>query len=220
MFQDSKNIFIAGALVIIAAFGYAFAQRLFAAPSRAVTTIGTGSKQVPADKATITFAVSANGPDQASVITNGENRTNDVFKSLQSFAPTNVRKTAYQVTQSGSSYQYATGVQITIDSSKVQSATQVISTSGSSVAQIKYSSSTDTTASQEARSAAIADARMKAEQIAKASGASVGKVLVVSEQSGTDQNGSSITGTKSSLGVGAFNEAEIQSSLSVTFELR
>lgn len=220
MFEDNKKTILLGVFILLAAVGYAFAQKTFGVITRSVTTIGTGSKQVPADKATITFAVSATGNDQASVITNGENKTNDIFKSLQSFAPTNVRKTAYQVTQSGNSFQYATGVQMTIDSNKVQSASQVISTSGSSIAQIKYSSSTDTTASQEARSAAIADARMKAEQIAKASGASVGKVLVVSEQSGTDQTGSSITGTKSSLGSGAFNEAEIQSSLSVTFELQ
>lgn len=219
MFEDNKKTIIIGVFLFLAASGYAVTQKMLGSVTRSVTTIGTGKKQVAADKATLTFSISTSGNDQSAVITTGENKTNDVFKSLQSFAPTNVRKTAYQVTQSGNGYQYATGVQLTVDATKVQNVTQIITASGNSVAQIKYSSSTDKTASQEARTAAIADARMKAEQIAKASGARVGKVLVVSEQSGTDQTGSSITGTKSALSDGAFNEAEISSSLSVTFEL-
>lgn len=219
MFENNKNIVVLGFMVLLIVLGYSFFQKLMNGPTRTVTIIGTGSVQVPADKTTLTFAVSASGADQSSVITSGENKTNDVFKSLQSFNPTNVRKTAYQVTQSGNTYQYATGVQITIDSVKKANAIQVITASGSTVAQIRYSSSTDMSASQEARKLALKDARDNAEQIAKASGAKVGKVLVVTEQSGTDQKGSLITGTKSALDTGAFSEAEIESSLSVTFEL-
>lgn len=221
MFDTTNKKIMVVVVLVIGFLGYWFVRSTTSSPTRSVTTVGVGKKQVPADKATITFTISQSGVDQTSLAKSGETKINAALQAVAGLSPTDVRKTAYQISPvSTGGYQYAIGAQVTVTALNIEPTVQALTSQGANIASLRYNTANESGVGAEVREMAIKDARTRAEQIAKASGARVGKVLVVTEQGATDQTGSTITGTKAGLDSASFNEVEVQSTLNVTFELK
>ena len=217
----SGSTLIALSIFIVAIAGFLASYQFFA-PTRSVTVIGIGRETALASKATITFVYTATTSLQETAISNGEEQFTALINEINGLNPTSVKRIPYQVQQvtavDGSvQFQYVSGAQVTVQGQQnVTTLTRLLEREQAQIASIRYLPDDEAGVNQKVQQAALDDARKKAEQIAKASNASVGKVLVVTEQSSNAQSGSAITNVKAT----STNDVEVQSTLSVTFQLR
>ncbi len=217
----SEFMLIALSILILAGVG-AFASYKFFVPTRSVTVIGVGLETTLASKATVTFVYTANATLQETAVANGEDQFTALLGEINAFAPTNVKRIPYQIQQvvapsdNTVQFQYVSGAQVTVDGElNVTALNRLLEREGAQVASVRYLPDDEVGVNEKVQQSALDDARRKAEQIAKASNSSVGKVLVVSEQSSNAQTGSAVT----NLSNATSNNVEVQSALSVTFEL-
>ena len=183
------------AIIFLGIFAY---FQFYPRPTRVVTTIGVGSKQVAAQKAMVVFAVTASAADRNSAATQGEAKFVDVLNMVNSYLPSSVNKTAYQVapqitnqlTGETNGFQYVSGAQITLEGvANVTNLVRQLNEKDATVAQVRFLPQDEKAIDKEVRELAIADAKVKAEQMAAASGARLGKVLNVTEQASTGATG-------------------------------
>lgn len=227
MFPDNKKISLIVVIVAVLLLIYSFSRSFFDKPTRSITAIGVGTKQVSAEKAVITFAISRTSQNRNTAVQEGQQFADSIVRSLSNLKPSSVKQTAYQLTptrtfgQTVSSYQYATGIQVTIEGGQnIDQALTFLNGQDVTIAQVRYLAMDEKQVGSEVREMALQDAREKAEQIARASGGRIGKVLAVSEEVANDQSGSSVTGGNTEEGTGTFKEVEIQSVITATFELK
>ena len=196
---------------------------------RVISTVGVGKKNVVADKSIISFAVLVTTADKNSAQTNGDAKMVDLMLKVNEFQPLSVNKTTPQIapqynqvgatrdTSSVRGYQYVTGAQVTLQGQdKVEPFLQMLNEQDVTVGQVRYLSADQEKVDGEVRELAIKDAKMKAEQMAKAAGARVGKVISIQEQATTGQGGSAVTSQTTSSNS---TEVEAQSTITVAFEL-
>ena len=218
----SELMLIAISIFILAGVG-AFASYRFFAPTRTVSVIGTARENAIANRGVVTFAYTANASLQQIAVTNGEEQFGELLTQINNLAPTEVKRIPYQVQQvtagdGSTQYQYVSGAQVTVGSQQnVLSLTQLLERNGAQIASVRYLPENEETVNSSVRQKALEDARKKAEQIAGASNGSVGKVLTVNEEVSNTQTGSGVT-TVSPLD--GNNNVEVQTALSVTFELK
>jgi len=219
-------VFTLIAVIFLGIFAYV---QFYPRANRVVTTIGVGSKQVAAQKAMIVFAVTATGADRNSAATQGEAKFVDVMNMVNSYQPSSVNKTAYQVapqvtnqlTGETNGFQYVSGAQITLEGvANVTNLVRQLNEKDATVAQVRFLPQDEKVIDKEVRELAIADAKVKAEQMAVASGARLGKVINVTEQASTGTTGTSVTKEQQANVAGSFSDIEIQSVVQVTFELK
>ncbi|HCS78638.1 TPA: hypothetical protein DIV55_02745 [Patescibacteria group bacterium] len=219
-------VFAIIAVIFLGIFAY---FQLYPRPTRVVTTIGVGSKQVAAQKALVIFAVTASAADRNSAATQGEAKFVDVMNMVNSYQPSSANKTAYrvapqvvnQLTGETNGFQYVSGAQITLEGvANVTNLVRQLNEKDATVAQVRFLPQDEKAIDKEVRELAIADAKVKAEQMAAASGARLGKVLNVTEQASTGTTGTSVTKEQQASVAGSFSDIEIQSVVQVTFELK
>jgi len=234
MFADNKPMtFIV--ILVLALLGYFAYGTIYNKTTRLITTVGTGTKKVTAQKVILTFVVTQDAGDRSSAVTNGEAKFADVMETVQTFNPSDIVKTVYQIiprtnqlTGDLKGFQYVSGAQITLTGTdNTANIVRALTQKDAAVASVRYLPLDEKAESTEIRKLAIEDARMKAEQMANAAGASLGKVMNISEQ--TTNSGNSVTSQSTpqtsfnqptGTAPSAFNDIELQSSVQVTFELK
>lgn len=195
---------------------------------QAITTIGIGTKQVVPEKTTITFAYVLTASDQRGALASGENGFNQILSDIGRFNPSQVNKNVAQVAPqylpdgSGiSSFQYANGAQIELNGTEnVQDVIRSLNDRGAIVAQVSYKPQNETEIDAEVRALAVKNAQEKAQHMAKAAGARVGRVLSITEQGSTGESGTSVTRETTSEMATAGSNIEVQSAVSATFSLK
>ena len=229
--QPSSNKWTKVIALIIVVGVLLFGYRFFfgSKTARIISTVGVGKKNVVADKSIITFAVLVTTADKNTAQTNGDAKMTDLMLKVNEFQPLSVNKTTPQVapqynsvgttrdTSSIRGYQYVTGAQVTLQGQdKVAPFLQMLNDQDVTVGQVRYLSADQDKVDAEVRELAIKDAKMKAQQMAKAAGARVGNVISIQEQGATGQGGSAVT---SQTTASNSTEVEAQSTITVAFEL-
>lgn len=222
--QPAKRPFMGFTMILLVLMGVGIASGYFLfKPTRTLSVSGVGRESTQANKATVTFAFTVKSGSKDQAATSGEQEFNDLLNVINNFQPSDVKRVAYQVQPLANSlgtptgeYQYVSGASVTVEgATNIASLTRALSTNNAQVVSLRYLPDDEEGVNEKTRLEAIANARQKAQQIAKASGGRVGKVLSVSEQSSTGETGSSVT----SVQTDSFNQVEVQSVLTVTFEL-
>jgi uncharacterized protein YggE len=186
------------AAVAVAAFVAAClgAASAVAASPRAITVHGTGIVNTVPTSAVFTFGVSANAPTAAAALAGNAAQMNKLIAALKGkgIAPADIQTAEVSLSanrnQSGSRiFNYTASNSVTALVRAIANAGPVIDAAvaaGANQLSGPTLSSTDQQAlSRRALAAALADARARANVIAKAAGVRLGKVLSVSEESAT-----------------------------------
>lgn len=143
-----------------------------------------------------------------------------MLTNLKALTPSDVKRTQFQVQELASgTFQYTSRGSITLDTPEViQDAQQLLANRAQNVQvlAVQYLPDNPEEVGASLREKAIANARDKAEQIAKASGGRVGRVISVSETGNTSETGSSVTSELAGIG----NQVQSSAQLTVTFALR
>jgi uncharacterized protein YggE len=207
-------------LVIVGAY---IVKGFYTRPSRTITVVGIGSKKVQPTSAVVSFSVVVPGGSQQEAINAGEQKFGSILNSVASFQAS-VEKTAYQVVQSesGGGYQYVSAAKLTVNGpEKASEMVKALYQSGATiVAQPRFIPQDQERVDREVRELAVKDARARAGEMARASGAWVGKVISIQEGGSTGESGTSVTGTQSDQQSSILGEIEIQALATVVYELR
>jgi len=207
-------------LAVIVVVGIAVGSLLISSalrPRRSISVVGLGKEIVPATTARLSFAFATTGGSNEEAASNGEQQFSELLSSLNTFTPTDVKRIPYQVGQrTATVFQYATGAQMTVPSAQVPEVMKVLQGKTVQVGSLNYIAENEQDVKIRVQESAMENAREKADQIAKASKGKVGKVLVVSEQGSNAETGSAVTSVQEA---GA-NQVEVQSAVTVTFELK
>ncbi|RJR15406.1 SIMPL domain-containing protein [Candidatus Microgenomates bacterium] len=228
VFRDENGfrpfqLFVIIFLVLLGYFAYSY---FTPKTPRLITTTGVGSKSVTAEKAQITFAATVTSATQDAAFTAGETQMTNILNSVNTYAPSEVKKTtsrvtpqANQVTGAILGYQYVGGAQVTVSgTANIDALLRTLNQQGALVAQVNYIPLNEDTVTSEIRELAITDARKKAEVMAKAAGASLGKVITVTDQTGSQTT--TLTQNANTSQPGNFSDTEVSTTVSITFELR
>jgi uncharacterized protein len=228
-------------LVIILFGSYVYNSYQQNKVTRSVSVSGIGNKSVKPEKAIVSFSISLDAPSQAQAVSLGEQKFENILTGLSKYKPTEVNKTTYQISQSTrkiptttddkktvltSAYEYVNAARITIDNpSEINDVIKYLYSAGAAVVtQARFVPKDEAAADREARNLAIKDAWTRANDLARASGARVGKVLSIQESSTTNaqtgtpvtDSGSSKTDTKSGASADGI---QIQAGVTVVYEL-
>lgn len=219
---QAKSIFWGFLLILMAivALGLFVGYQLFS-PKRTISVIGTGKEIVQSNKATITFAFTSRANSKDVAVTQGEQEFTDLLTVINNFQPTEVKRIAYQVQElTNGTFQYVSGASVTVEGSEnITGLQRTISSNNAQIASVLYLPEDEQTTTQRVQELALQNAREKAEQIAAASNGKVGKILIVSEQGSNTQTGNSVTSLSKDIN-SPLNQVELQSVMSVTYELR
>ncbi|MFC1626817.1 SIMPL domain-containing protein [Patescibacteria group bacterium] len=229
-------------LVIIGSF--IIRESIFS-PVRTATVVGVGKIKVQPEKATVSFSMIYNGISQEDAVTEGERRFNNILDGISPYQP-EVDRTAYQIVPSDTSssvgttneltsrllrnsYQYVNAAKVTIsDPTKIQEVVKNLYNNGASVVTpIRYMPADEDKVNREVRELAVKDAKERISQMAKASGARIGKVMTIQEGDLTGQTDAAIGAAAGSdpiqtsgVNISSSGEVEIRSVVTVTYELR
>jgi uncharacterized protein YggE len=214
-------------LLILIALGYV---RDFFPATHTITVVGVGDEKVKLDKASVSFSVVVAGATQADVIANGEQKFNGLLAAVGSYKP-DVDKTTYQVVQNttnpsaAQAYQYVNAAKLTIsDASKVSDLVKALYSGGATVvSQPVYIPANQNQVDSDVRALAVRNAQSQAQQIARASGAALGRADSIQDNGSTGKTGTSVTGTTASSGENLLNstgQVEVQAVVTVVYELR
>lgn len=219
---QAKNIFWGFLLILMAivALGLFVGYQLFS-PRRTISVIGTGKEVVQSNKATITFAYTSRASSKDVVVTQGEQEFTDLLTVINNFQPTEVKRIAYQVQEmANGTFQYVSGASVTVEGTdNIAGLQRTISSNNAQIASVLYLPEDEQATTQRVQELALQDARQKAEQIAAVSGGRVGKVMIVAEQGSNTKTGASVTSVTQNPD-NLLNQVELQSVISVTYELR
>jgi len=222
LFASSKTKFIGGTL-ILALFFYMMFSSIFSAPST-LTVIGKDTVSFDADTVSMVVTVVSGGTTASGAIDAGEKDVSSLISIAKTAVggETEVKKAFYQVqptiTSRGSGYQVANVFSLSFaDVSKTNDVVKNLYDSGATtVNNVAFSVKDETSVSQEARKAAVDDAKVQAKSIAKASGKRLGKILSISDD---NQGTSGSVASESSEGTD-FSNVTITKVVSVVYELK
>lgn len=206
--------------LVVIALGLAGYKYFIQDSQRRVTTTGMATKVVTPEKAVITFTLSIEGATRELVIAEGESKLAEVMAVVDSFSPSSVTKNDYSVVPrtnrinaETSGFQYIVGAEVTLDSvERVSALLGQLYLKDVTLAQVRYLPKDAAAVEKEVREMAVQNARERAQQMAQASNARLGKVITVAENNA--QAGTSI------LVQGTAPSVQLRSTVTVIFELR
>jgi uncharacterized protein YggE len=204
-------------------------------PTKSITVTGTAQGQENNQVAQFTAGVNAIDLDKNKAVTEVNNKMTALVTAVKQFGidPQDIQTQNSSIYQEQNqkngqsalgSWQVSNSIQITLrDVTKAQELSDLLSASGANNV-YGPNFSVDTTKSDDTTllSQAIADARKKATGMAKASGASLGKVVQVSEGTSSSQSPIALK----SMGMGGSGapvepgSTTVEKSVTVTFELK
>jgi len=216
--------------VLLLVIGFA-AFNLFR--TRSISVVGVGSETVEANKAMVSFVFAVSDPSRETAQLKGDTEFNSLLTRIAEFSPSQVQRITSQVRiqqiqgQDGTMsavYVYSSGGQITINgANSTQNLVKILNSGNSRVLETRYIPENEEVVQEQVQGKALENARGKAGQIAKAAGGRIGKILLVTEQGGNAGTGTSVTSVpiqKDQQTAAASNQVQIQSVLTVTFELK
>ncbi len=198
---------VGGALLVVALVAGAFgavaltnsaavqAQTGGVTAMRQVTVVGQGEIRVTPDQATVQIAVETNAPTTGEALEQNNRQSQTVIDQIKQLgvAAQDIQTSGFNIYATydaqGSSitgYTVSNTVTVTIRD-LAQTGTlldQVVQAGANRVYGISFGLSNPEAIQNQARDAAVANARARAEQLAKASGVMLGNVLVISENIG------------------------------------
>jgi uncharacterized protein len=201
---------------------------------RSVSLVGVGAKNIVADQAQLVFTLSSEGKTKIQTLAAGEQDFNSALAVVQAYNPSEINNAPFQLLPrqnlsvagnlSGNQYVYIRGAQITLnDISKVDALIKELYTMETTVTSPIYLTQEKEQVEEETMKLAVKDAREKAKELAKASGARVGKVISIMEQGSNSETGSTIMASQTmgeqTEGSG-HEEIEVKSVVTVVFELK
>lgn len=231
-FLDSKSInkkfalyLFLGILALI--FIPDIVKSIFSPTTRTVSVVGVGSKAITPEKANVSFSLVVSSNTKTEAIASGEEKFNKIISGLSAFSPESVKKSNYQITQSGvassgtlsSSFQYVNAAEISVTNpDSIQKVVTYLHESGATqVGQVRFTPKDQEKTNTQVRELAIKDAREKAVKMASAAGAGLGRVLSITEGASNSSTGTPVTGTTTDNTVG---DITVQSAVTVIYELR
>lgn len=192
-------------------------------PSSSLTIVGVGKLDVVPEKATFIVTRVNEGRDPVSAINEGEAGIQSLINTTRSIAggSVEIKKSFYQIAQNGSLYQVANAISVsTNEIEKVNELVKSLYRDGATtLSPASFTTADENKTIQQARELAVKDAKRQAEQIAKASGKRVGKILTVADD---NAGASSVIGSdkgQNTQQTFALNDIQVTKRMQVVFEL-
>ena len=202
---------------------------------RQITVVGTGEAKVTPDQATIQLGVQTDAATPGEALANNSTKMAALIDQLKKLgiAAADIQTSNFSVSpryaedgQSVNGYQVNNSVSVVIrDVTKAGSILdQVVSAGANSIYGISFGVTDPKSVQATARDAAIAEARTRAQAMAKTAGGSVGAILTISETIGVSQplmkyGGADMAQAGSAAPIQA-GEQLISAQVQITFELR
>ena len=202
---------------------------------RQITVIGTGEAKATPDQATIQLGVQSEAPTAREALDANSTKMNALIEQLKQLgiAEKDIQTSNFSVSQAYSKegtptagYQVNNSVAVVIrDVTRAgEMLDKVVSAGANSIYGISFGVADPKALQGTARDAAIADAKTRAEAMAKTAGGTVGRVLMISEAIGMPQpmferGGDAMAATGGAAPIQA-GEQTISAQVQVTFELR
>ena len=227
VFQKNKKFLVIALAIILAIFLF---NRFFADPA-VITVVGTGKLQVAPAKVEMTVSRVDSSVDPVVAVNQGENNTKILIdKSKSILTNPDIQRAFYQITPTivGGDKLYQVVNVFKLSSSEPTKTSDLIKalyTNGAiTINNISFLPDQQEDVTQEARQAALKDAREQAGKIAKAAGKRVGRIVTITddlnEVSGTvssqEQGGDVVSANFSSA---APEKIEVAKVVSVTYEI-
>lgn len=195
-------------------------------PVRTATVVGLGKLQVPADKAVVSFSITAAGATESSAITQGEAAYSRILAGLNQYGDLEISKNTYQIVPSagGGTVQYVNAARVS--SSQPENIGQIVQylydNGASTVTQVRYVPEDQDEVEKDLRELAVKDTREKAKQMARAAGAGVGKLISIQEGASTSQTGTPVTADSQTneSGITTLGEIELQTLVTAIYQIR
>jgi uncharacterized protein YggE len=199
---------LAGALLIavlaIGAIGAAMLARPTSAQAqstgvpgmRQITVVGTGEVKVTPDTASVQIGVETTAPTTQEALAQNTTQANAIIEKIKQLgvAEKDIQTSGFNISPTYSSdgrevtgYTVSNQVSVTIRN-LAQAGTlldQVVQAGANRIYGVNFTVADPAAALAQARDKAVADAKARADQLAKATGASVGQVLVINENIGS-----------------------------------
>lgn len=163
---------------------------------RQVTVVGNGESRVAPDIATVQIGVETAAPTTQEALAQNSSQANAIIEQIKQLgvAEADIQTSGFNISSNYdtdgrtiSGYTVSNMVSVTIRDLAQAGALldQVVQAGANRIYGVSFGLSDPKAAQIQARDAAMADARARAEQLARAGGASIGQVLVISENIGS-----------------------------------
>ena len=237
--QNNKRTITIASAALLLFFGASALYNNFFGETRTITVTGIGRKTAQAEKATLSFSFAYSSTSESQVISQGEERFNNIISEITKFQPDEIDKNSYQVvdnsrntlgsngslTRAGS-FQYVNAAQIT--TTKLDTVNDIVKTlydaGATQVTQVRYLPKNEDKFDQELRELAVKDAKSNARKMARASGAWLGSALNIQEAGSNGETGTSVNALTNNGEEGfdltSIGEIELESAVVVTYQLR
>jgi uncharacterized protein len=212
------------ASIIMLVLALTYFPRLMLRPAQ-ITAIGVGEVDFQPDEVTMVVTNVTTGVSSTETITTGDADLQALIFTAKNIAPDiEISKSFYQTAPAslatGQRY-YQTANAFSIKSSDVSKASTIVQAlyadGATSVSNVTFSSTNKEAIEQEAREKAVADAKSKAKEIAKAAGKRLGRMIAISD----DYSGASSTISSSDAtgGNSDFSNVSINKAVSIVYEI-
>jgi hypothetical protein len=203
---------------------------------RVVTVVGTGTKTFKPAKAEVSFSYVYQDTGRDQTESAGDQKFNSIIQGLNQYQPIEVSKTTPQVVQSGQTtglaagaaqgtrYQYVNAARVKAGNpDQIRDIVSYLYAQGAAtVTQVRYIPDNEEKANSELRELAVKDAKMKAQDLVKATGSKIGKVMSIQEGTASTQASGSVIDSSANLAgvASATGDIELQSIVTVSYEVR
>lgn len=198
----------------------------FFLPKRTITVVGVGSESISANKAQITFVYSASGTTRNQALATGEQGFNTLLDTVTGAGATEIKRVAYQIqpvvdgNNAGIGYQYVSGATMKVENTDaINSIMGILTSNNIQATSINYLPDNEDQAKARVQQAALENAKKQAHDIARASGGILGRVLAVAQQSSNADSGTSVTSVNKGTDDINTAEVDVQSVVTVTYEM-
>ncbi|MBU0578549.1 SIMPL domain-containing protein [Patescibacteria group bacterium] len=219
-----QKFWMAFATIIMLVLVVGYFPRLLIKPTQ-ITSIGVGKVDFKPDEISMVVTKVTTGVNSTQVITQGDSEVQSLINTVKTIAPdVEINKSFYQITPTiGMSGQkiYQAANAFGIKFSDVTQASIMVqalyANEATSVSNVTFTSSTKEVVEQEARVKAVADAKTKAKEIAKASGKRLGRMVAISDDY---KSAASAVSSSDSTATGSdFSNVSISKSVSIMYEV-
>ena len=184
LFQKNKNFFVTALLIIGALF---LVKQIFFR-SAVITVVGTGRLTAKPSKVEMLVTQVDSNPDPIVAVSNSENSIDKLTTKAKNLTgdKIEIQRSFYQMTPSVVSgdviYQVVNVFKITADPDKASELIKMFYSEGATtVSNVNFIPENQDEVTQEARKAAVKDAKIEARNIARASGKRLGRVVSISD---------------------------------------
>lgn len=248
--QQNKAVLYPLFILLLVFAGAAFVRDALRSPVRSATVVGIGKTKVKPETATVTFSYTLSANTQEEAIEAGERQFGTLLNSISAFNP-EIERTGYQVILGNTaavptpatgttpqlpslsrrvgSFQYINAARVTVsDPAVITDVVRNLYNNGATtVTPIRYIPADEDKVNREVRELAVKDARERIAQMARASGARVGRVITIQEGDLSGQTEAALGAAlgsqptqSSGVNVDSEGNVEIQAVVSVSYELK